>query len=166
MINQLKEEGRVKDIMALVQILDIVDFSEVSDRLPDFVTSMRRALLDKITSADTALAAKEEQKILNEALPSSTTNESPEERVESWIKATGERATDQGSNYTFQVCSNSLEDYPLTLELTPPCMKTSRGAPAAPKGHERKSTTMVGNVLYPDIINRDFQSEVGCKTRD
>ena len=58
--------------MALVQILDMVDFSEVSDRLPDFITSMRRALLDKITSADTALAAKEEQKILNEALPSST----------------------------------------------------------------------------------------------
>ena len=99
---------------------------------------MREALLKKLTGLDEELASKERRQILNEALPPPTVEENAteelQEKVKSWIQTSeGQGVKGLQPDYSFQVCSQSLEDYPPSLEITLPGLGAGRGVkpPAA-----------------------------------
>ena len=81
--------------------------------------------------------------------------------MKSWIQTSeGQGVKEWPPAYSFQVCSQSLEDYPPSLELTPPGQGAGGGVrPPAAMGPELKQTTMVGVVGCHDMIKRDFQSK-------
>ena len=113
-----------------------------------------------MTGLDEELASKERRQILNEALQPPTVQDNAteelQEKVKSWIQTSeGQGVKEWPPAYSFQVCSQSLEDYPPSLELTPPGQGAGGGVrPPAAMGPELKQTTMGGVV-----IKRDFQSK-------
>ena len=153
-MNQLKEEGQITDIDELEQILVICEFTIIADLLPNYIYSMTEALLRKLTGWDKELDSKERNQILNKASPPPENMEDAtrlQEKVKDWIKVQVEsrEVKEKQPAFTFQVCSQSPEDYP--MDPTPPGFQAGgEGTTPAAIEPELKQTFMVGIVLYND----------------
>ena len=133
LMDQLREEGQLQNIDDLEQILVMCEFALIADILPNYIYSMREALLRKVTDWDKELASKEKSQILNEASPPPENTKDAtglQEKVNDWIndQVESRETNEKQPAFTFQVCSRSPENY--LLEPTPPGFQAGGGGPA------------------------------------